>query len=76
MARRNDLSRRIDRAYREATGATHKRGAGKWIAQLARLHPMTVSRILGGAQPPDRIEAVLDAIEHGRRLARAHREKD
>lgn len=68
MGRRTDLAARIDAAFREATGARHKRGAGQWIAKLARLHPMTVSRILAGAQRADRIEAVLDGIEHGRQL--------
>jgi len=63
-----DLANRIERTYREVTGATHRRGAGKWIATLARIHPMTVSRILAGAQPADRIEATLDAIDVGRAL--------
>lgn len=67
---RGNLAARIDRVFREATGATHRRGAGKWIAQLARIHPQSVSRIIAGSQPSDRIEAVLDAIELGRRLGR------
>ncbi len=66
--RRTELAARIDAVFREATGAKHKRGAVKWIAKLARLHPMTVSRILAGSQQAERIEAVLDAIELGRRL--------
>lgn len=67
------LADRLERAFQEATGATTSRGARAWIARLARLDPRSVSRMLAGELPADRIEATLDAIEVGR-LARA-REK-
>ena len=67
---RKELADRIERLYREATGATHQRGAMKWIATLGRIHPQSISRIVSGAQPADRIEALLDAVDLGRRLGR------
>ena len=66
--RRDDLAARIDAIYREATGAEHQRGWNQWFAGLARVHPLTVSRAISGDRPPDRIEAILDAIELGRQL--------
>jgi len=64
--RREDLAARIEAVYRHATGAAHRRGANKWIAGLARMHPLSVSRVLAGRQSADRLEAILDAIEVGR----------
>lgn len=68
--RRADLARRVEQVFMEMTGAETPRGARAWIADLARITPVSVSRILAGDQPADRIEAALDAIEAGRRFAR------
>jgi hypothetical protein len=69
-----DLARRVERAYMRATGKAVPRGARAWIGRLARLDPRSVSRMLAGDLPPDRIEAILDAIEEGRRAAARKRE--
>lgn len=65
------LARRVERAYMETTGSRTPRGARAWVGRLARIHPVSVSRMLGGDLPADRIEAVLDALETGRRGERA-----
>ena len=62
-----DLTQRLEEAYRRTTGAATPRGARAWVARLARLDKRSVSRMLGGQIPADRIEATLDAIEAGRR---------
>jgi len=63
----NRITDRLEQAFRATTGATTSRGARAWIARLARLDPTSVSRMLRGELPPDRIEATLDAIDAGRR---------
>lgn len=64
------LGTRLEKAFREVTGARTGRGARAWIARLARLDPRSVSRMLSREIPADRIEATLDAIELGRMQAR------
>jgi hypothetical protein len=60
-----ELAERVEQAFMSTTGETSRRGARTWISRLARLHPRSVSRILAGDLPSDRIEAVLDALDAG-----------
>lgn len=71
MGKRHEgpLADRIERAYIETTGSRTGWGARAWIARLARLDSRSVSRMLAGELPPDRIEATLDALAEGRRAA-------
>ena len=64
------LVKRLEDAFRRTTGAPTARGARAWIARLARLDPRSVSRMLAGEIPADRIEATLDAIKAGREALR------
>ena len=73
MAGNEELARRLEDAFIRVTGSSSPRGARAWIAQLARLDKRSVSRMLAGEIPADRIESTLDAIAAGREAFRRER---
>lgn len=64
------LRERVENLYREATGASSGHGAYAWIANVGRVSTVSVSRMLSGDQPADRLESILAAVEVGHQLGR------